>query len=130
MIPRMGDEPRLPSEDRPHWPLNRDEQRQLGISIVGAFVGGVASIVIGAAIIGGAIAVAKLWGRRGGTVLSIAGGLLACLVFGVLAGLFLWRSRRHLVRSEVIFYWSIIAASSLGASLCLLVLIGDGAGIH
>jgi hypothetical protein len=41
--------------ERPLWVLNRDEQRVLIIT----FVGGLASIVVGACVIGGAIALAR-----------------------------------------------------------------------
>src|SRR3974377_1949212 len=41
--------------ERPLWELSRDEQRELTI----AFVGGLTSVVVGAAVIGGAIAMVR-----------------------------------------------------------------------
>jgi hypothetical protein len=55
----MGDNTH--DDDRPVWQLSRDEQRVLLIT----FVGGLGAIVIGAAIIGLALALARA-GRQGG----------------------------------------------------------------
>jgi len=51
----MADENKPTDEDRPLWSLSRDEQRILAIT----FVGGLASIIIGAAVIGASIALAR-----------------------------------------------------------------------
>jgi hypothetical protein len=52
-----GDKPA--SQDRPLWSLSRDEQRILAIT----FVGGLASIILAAGIIGAAIALGR-WFRH------------------------------------------------------------------
>jgi xanthine/uracil permease len=44
-----------PAKERPLWSLNRDEQRLLWIT----FVGGLASILVGAGVIGAAIALGR-----------------------------------------------------------------------
>jgi hypothetical protein len=64
----MAEEDRPADGDRLLWSLNRDEQRLLWIT----FVRGLASILVGAAVIGGAIAVAR-YEVRVSSLLSLAG---------------------------------------------------------
>lgn len=45
----------MTQEERPAWKLDRNEQRMLVIT----FIGGLASIIVGACLIGGAIALAR-----------------------------------------------------------------------
>jgi hypothetical protein len=51
----MTDRDKPTEEDRPLWSMSRDEQRLLWIT----FVGGLASILVGAGIIGAAIVFAR-----------------------------------------------------------------------
>lgn len=61
-VRRMADKPAAePStgSDRPLWKLSRDEQRQLAITVVG----GLAAILLGAGVLGGALAMSR-WLQR------------------------------------------------------------------
>jgi hypothetical protein len=117
-----GEEPT--GGDRPVWSLSRDEQRTLAIT----FVGGLASIIIGAGVIGASIALGRWvehqnlrWLAHGGAAAwgSVVSGLLGAL--GGLAGL-----RKDAPLSSRVFGW---IAASIGVFL-LLVIVGVGAGIH
>ncbi len=68
--------------ERPLWVLSRDEQRVLIIT----FVGGLASIVAGAIFIAAAIALGRIYGHWNPSLPWSAGGLLALLIVGFLAG--------------------------------------------
>jgi hypothetical protein len=75
-----GDEPA--DEDRPLWDLSRAEQRILWIT----FVGGLASVVIGVGVVGGALALARAVSRfesTWGLLLLLTAGQLA-LSFGLI----------------------------------------------
>jgi len=63
-------------DDRPLWKLSRDEQRVLLIT----FVGGLASIIVGAAVIGVAIALAHHAERPGFSMAGLAAYSVAAIV--------------------------------------------------
>ena len=65
-------------QERPLWKLNRDEQRVLLIT----FIGGFASIIAAAVIIGSAIAIAH-YERRINSLSGLAAGTVATGVFTV-----------------------------------------------
>ena len=112
-----GDKPT--SEDRPLWSLSRDEQRVLAIT----FVGGLASLIVAAGVIGAAIALGR-WVEHESlgwfTQFAQVGGL-ALAILGGLAG----RSKRTPLYGRFIG-WIVAAIGVLG----LLVIVGIGAGIH
>jgi hypothetical protein len=55
-VPDPAAQPRPAEEDRPLWTLSRDDQRLLWVT----FVGGVASFLVGAGLIGVALTLARL----------------------------------------------------------------------
>ena len=119
--------PAPPPEDRPLWKLDRGEQRVLLIT----FVGGVASIVTAACVIGGAIAADRALARvQHGHInwVTEATDTGILLVIGV-GTLFLTR-RRH--RTKGMNWIPAYAAVIYGLLLAfsLLIWIGLAAGIH
>ena len=113
--------------ERPLWKLDRGEQRVLLIT----FVGGVASIVTAACVIGGAIAADRALARvQHGHInwVTEATDTGILLVIGV-GTLFLTR-RRH--RTEGMDWTSVFGAVVYGLLLAfsLLIWIGLAAGIH
>jgi hypothetical protein len=122
------------STERSLWQLGRDEQRVLIIT----FVGGLASIVAAAVVVGGAIALAH-YEQEGNSLSALAGGTgLAVLLVALSAAVVLLTFRPDGVnRSEklivtVLGGMYLIVLIPLALELCLLVLtwIGIAAGIH
>ena len=105
--------------DKPRWEPTPEEWRALTIT----FVGGVASIVVGAGILGAALALARWQTRNGGAV-----GVITLAVGGLLCWLSLpslWKESRG--RESRLSPWLVIVA--LAAVFDLLVLIGVGVGV-
>ena len=117
--------------DRPLWKLNRDEQRLFWIT----FVGGLASIVVGAGVIGSAIALARydLRQEKGGhLVLEVEGTAVFLALF--LVGLLLLRLPPMFkfmapVRANSVPEFMVLSGGVLLA-FQLLIWIGLAAGIH
>lgn len=108
-------------DKRPLWVLSVDEQRLLLIT----FVGGLASIVVGGAMIGFAIAYAKWQAAKqppvpvGHTLVGVAGMLIAI-------GAVLWKSR-GLPRW---LRWGLAIVEAVLSGTALLWIVGVAAGIH
>jgi hypothetical protein len=104
-------QPASPADERPLWKLDRSEQRVLAIT----FVGGVPPIVVGASLIGLAIALGRILGNLAGWPLAILAisGLVAIMLFGPYLSL---RKTEH--------------GSNAFVVLAMLALIGQAAGIH
>jgi hypothetical protein len=68
--------------ERPLWELNRDEQRMLIIT----FVGGLASIVGAACVVGGAIALSRIYGHWKPSGQWPVVGLMALLILLIVVG--------------------------------------------
>jgi len=107
--------------ERPLWELSRDEQRVL----ISTFVGGLASIVAGVCVVGGAIALA-----RGMRALHVPLGFLISVTVGYTFMVWGVSARRR---------WSgpgrrpasiVFLLMCLGLSIWLLAWIGLAAGIH
>lgn len=121
--------------ERPLWQLNHDEQRILIIT----FVGSLASIVTGAVIIGGAIALvhsekglslSSLVSTTGLAVLLTA--MSAVMVLVVRKGKFvkLWKSDSPIRTVLGTIYLGMLVLSALGLIFTILTWIGVAAGIH
>lgn len=112
----------IPTE-KPRWKPSPEEWRLLVIT----FVGGLASIVVGAGLIGAALVLGRgaaaqattsfYWWWLGAATLVAWGGLAA----------FAWASTRGINRSMMIV---VAALSGLFASLLTLTWIGIAAGVH
>jgi len=113
--------------ERPLWELSRDEQRVLIIT----FVGGLASIVAGVCIVGGAIALAR-WLRTQHLPLGFLILFTAIYIFSVTTGSTGLReslrrgSSKRWPRHRFILWLCLL----VGLSMMLLVWIGLAAGIH
>ena len=107
--------------DRPLWVLSRDEQRVLIIT----FVGGVASVVAGVCVVGGAIAVLRFLRAQGDFSLWI---LVVATAVQISSMLVAARARRHGLWSRTDSIWFLILCGGLG--LLLLVWTGVAADIH
>jgi hypothetical protein len=113
--------------ERRLWDLTRDEQRLLWITVAGTFVGGLASIIGGACVIAGAIAIARNARHHPERGLEPTGLIL---LLGALLLLALRRKRwsdtpvlNRVMRYAAVALWSILAA------IVLLVWIGTAAGL-
>lgn len=104
--------------ERPLWVLSRDEQRVLIIT----FVGGLASVVAGVCVIGGALALV-----RGLRAIHLSLGLLAystaVYIFAVVLGFYTRRrgpesSLRGIDRVAVFVCWALCIAAGLGRFGC------------
>lgn len=104
--------------EKPRWWPTLEEQRILAIT----FIGGLASILVGAGIIGGALALGRLERKNGYS----PGGLLLITVFWLAAAL--WRVRAARRRPTVINR-TLALAASLFLCFSLLVLLGIAAGV-
>jgi hypothetical protein len=120
-------------KQRPIWKLNRDEQRTLIIT----FVGGLASIIFGAVILGSAIAVAKATAKPGQAgawalvaALAVVFAAQIPLVLALQAALL--RGVRQPVGRGIVRVVALagVAGAILGLAITLLALIGLAAGIH
>ncbi len=109
--------------ERPLWVLSRDDQRVLFIT----FVGGLASIIVSACVIGGAIAVARaekashypLFDQTFGTVAWVVGTAVIVIANrGLIPG-----SRERFGRFWLLVWYGL-------SSIYLLSWIGMAAGIH
>ena len=134
MVMQDNEQPPAPSTEaaaaqegdpRPFWDLSRDDQRLLIIT----FVGGLASIVAGACVIGGAIALVR--GLR-----AIHTSLVFWFVLAILTEIALevmywgFYARRNLQRPwprHVFIFWLSFWVVS---SILLLAWVGLAAGIH
>jgi hypothetical protein len=139
----MTEQPQPPPTpgERPLWKLDRGEQRVLAIT----FVGGVASIVAAAVIVGGAIALARAYSHVSGrhptairndlpNVVYI-GSAVILLTFGVLAAVG-W-GPKWLGGDNILLFHFILRVALIVAGIIvllfiviLLTLIGAAAGIH
>jgi hypothetical protein len=110
--------PAPPPVERSLWPLSRDDQRSLMIT----FVGGLASIIAAACVIGGAIGMARAM-KSGNSWLGYLWifGIVALILCVVLANFA--PSKWKWIR------WLVILAF-LPDIVSLLALIGLAAGIH
>lgn len=106
-----------PGNERPLWVLSADEKRMLLIT----FVGGLASIVIGAAMIGSAIAYARWPAANSILVPTLAGAAVALFLYSLII-------RRSRFPSWLKWGMTIMAALLLGTAL--LSFVGIAAGIH
>lgn len=120
-------------QERPLWKLSRDEQRVLFIT----FIGGLASVIAAAVIIGLALAIAR-YERGVSSLPELAAYTVATGVFAVL-GIYLLLSPRpptllppgrakRLVKTLIILYIFTLTV----AAFCVFILtwIGIAAGIH
>ena len=120
-------------QERPLWKLNRDEQRVLLIT----FVGGLASIIAAAVIIGSAIAIARYersfnssTGLAAGTIAT--GGFAIWSIYELLSPpspeLLPSRRPKGLAGRLVVLYMFTLTAPTF----CILILtwIGIAAGVH
>ena len=107
--------------ERPLWVLSRDEQRVLIVT----FVGGLASIIASACVIGGAIALARAL-QKGHFPLTPTYGTAAFILIGVLIITGLRSS------SELLNFFAKLFLPLWGFPFALLLLawIGIAAGIH
>jgi len=107
--------------ERSLWKLSRDEQRILMIT----FVGGLASIVVGACVIGGSIALARAL-KAARLPLDYLAIVTPMYIFGVV-----WISyaRRHNPELRLLFS-SILLLFCVVLFMFLLAWIGLAAGIH
>jgi len=124
-----------PAEDeQPLWKLNRDEQQVLWITIIGTFVGGVASIVVGAGVLAIAVFLAKsnapTGGHERGTIWFVfTGGLMLTMAVGMHS---LYRMREVFKRhrfGRAMYAITLILAGYLFSEI-LLSWLGIAAGIH
>lgn len=128
----MGDDEQVPAPEgeasapqtvqRSVWNLSRDEQRALIIT----FAGGLASILVGACLLGLALATARSLHRT----VDLVTAILAVIVYASVTRS-LWvgwrRTRRPWVKVLCVLS---MAVTSFFAALYLLALIGIAAGIH
>jgi hypothetical protein len=132
--PRPTGEPSPAEDDRPFWSLSREDQRLLWVT----FVGGVASFIVGAVIIGAAIGLARVSRAAGFELLAVSTGIFG---FGSLVCVFffwVWlhqvplQERRRLRRVKRWHYWYLLVTGVLFfvvESALILIWIGLGAGI-
>jgi 4-amino-4-deoxy-L-arabinose transferase-like glycosyltransferase len=118
-----GDKPNSKNEpadeEQPFWALSREDQRLLWVT----FIGGVASFIVGAVIIGVAIALARRF--------STDAPLLAIITLGstcVLGVLYTQARRRGVSMTSLTSIWLIPILVAVPAA-CLLIWIGIAAGI-
>lgn len=104
-------------EDRPLWQLSRDEQRILLIT----FAGGLASIVVGAAIIGASLALARYGGLNWFWIVLLA------LLAGAQTSILVQDDLTSVPKRMVI---ALAASAFLLWSVLILWLVGILAGIH
>jgi hypothetical protein len=127
----MGEQPRpAPTpEEQPLWKLDRGEKRVLFIT----FVGGLASLIAAAVIIGGGIALAHAWfglkshtaaGNVVGTVTLIVAILV---VVGLPISVRVLQNGKRLARSVA---WVVIWVAVLYSAVVSLAVIGLAAGVH
>jgi hypothetical protein len=126
---------RMAYDDKRLWELSRDEQRLLLIT----FAGGLASIVVGAVMVGGSIALAQYWRHNGGL-----SGLAIYTATNVAVVLASWSTVRlvqgskdrtvlvigrfpALLISRVV--WTLAILTSILLASVLLTWIGVGAGV-
>jgi hypothetical protein len=114
--------------ERPLWQLSRDEQRVLIIT----FVGGLASIVAGASVIGGAIALVR-W-QRGQHLPHPLGFLIGATAVSICLAVYDVYNRHRAARLPVrfkppsyLYMWLVFWPPVF---VFLLVWIGLAAGIH
>ena len=112
--------------ERPLWELSRDEQRVLIIT----FIGGLASVVAGACVIGAAIALVRAVKPHYGLMATLI--IFTPLYFIAMAWSFNVRRRRRGRRPlrmdmDLFILWLILC---LVLFILLLVWIGIAAGIH
>lgn len=107
-------------DKRPLWVLSADEQRVLLIT----FVGGLASVVIGAAMIGAAVAYAKWQAGK-----SPPGQLLPTVVAVAVALIIVYVLIRWVVQHPSLKWGLGILGTVLGGT-ALLWIVGVAAGIH
>ena len=130
----------MADDDKKLWELSRDEQRLLLITFLTTFAGGLASIIVGAVIIGGSIALAHSWQHNGANL----SGLAIYPATNVAAVLVSWSTVRQLRGSKdrivlVIgkfpallisrFLWTFAILTSILSASVLLTWIGVGAGV-
>jgi hypothetical protein len=122
-----------PSEERPLWKLNRDEQRMMMITVVGGLV----SILLGAVIIGVAIAFTRLSyhnkvlhaGLHTGAWLPVTLPLAAVLAILLAIARTAHPTRKVSTRNFRRVAQGIIGLVVLVGVIQVLVWIGDAAGI-
>ena len=121
--------------ERTLWQLSRDEQRVLIIT----FAGGLASILVGAVVLGGAVALAhyeetgnSLSSLAFGTGLAVALTALCTAVVLIMARLRRRGRRGEQLIATVLGVMYLILLMPLALLLCLIILtwIGIAAGIH
>ena len=113
------------NQDRPLRKLNRDEQRVLLIT----FIGGFASIIAAAVVIGLALAIAR-YERRFNSLSGLAAGTVVTGAFAAWGTYLLLPPRRPkgLAGSLIVLYIFTLSAFSFCAFI--LTWIGIAAGIH
>jgi hypothetical protein len=125
---RLTDQGRAASEERSVWSLSREDQRLLWIT----FAGGVASFIVGAVIIGGAIALVRAAHVSGLGWLAVVTG-----IFGVLSLLGIKQAQRwpglppalRASRRYAWIYWTGPVATWLVFGAMILIWIGTASGI-
>lgn len=120
----------MAQEERPLWKLDRNEQRILVIT----FVGGLASIIVGAAVVGVAIALAHRAERPGVSLAGLAAySASAVVLFAFWVAYVRWGFRgmpgRPLDLWPVSSRFGVLVGALLVASV-VLTWIGIAAGIH
>jgi hypothetical protein len=122
-------QPAAAPEERSLWQLDRGEQRVLLIT----FVGGVASIVAAALIVGGAIAIARRSSGGTGSWAALTWSVGVFFVLAVMGTRSLLRSGAHPpgpARLVALVVVGIFSVGCLGLfAIGMLVLIGIAAGI-
>jgi hypothetical protein len=117
-------------KERPLWQLDRGEQRALLIT----FVGGVASIVVAAIILGVAIALAHAFSSHTSKpIIDIAITTIGYMVLGAFAIPFLVATKRPANRFLLMVRysaWVVVGLAGLGIFIFMLAEIGYIAGIH
>jgi hypothetical protein len=129
----MTDKPTAgpPAEDeRPLWKLSRGEQRVLLVT----FVGGLASIIVGAAVIGVALALAHRAEGPGHSLADLAGySVVTVVLFAFWVAYVRWGTLgmpwRPLDRWPVSSRFTVLVGAVLVAGVAL-TWIGIAAGIH
>jgi hypothetical protein len=130
MVMEDNEQPPAPSteasaprvEERPLWEFSRDEHRVLIIT----FVGGVASIVVGASVIGGAIALVRAI-KPAHSLLVFLIFITAVYILVVVLAAIAWNHWRRPGPRVAGISWLL---AWVGLSILLLVWIGLAAGIH
>jgi len=107
--------------ERPLWPLSRDEQRVLIIT----FVGGLASIVAGACVIGGAIAMTRYLKKY-----NSLSQLIILTGINILGTAVSFYFHRHSPGVNKWVVWFVLLVVLVPTAIYLLGLIGVAAGIH